>query len=40
MDGYISKPIRTNELFAAIESFLDEAAARLDRVEAQEKLTQ
>ena len=39
MDGYISKPIRTNELLAAVESFLDGAAAQPDRVEAQEKLT-
>jgi len=33
MDGYISKPIRTNELFAAIEGFLDGIAAQPDRVE-------
>jgi CheY-like chemotaxis protein len=37
MDAYISKPIRTNEMFAAIEGFLDKAATQPDRVEAQEK---
>jgi two-component system, sensor histidine kinase and response regulator len=38
MDAYISKPIRTNELFATIEKVLDEAGAS-NAVEAQEKLT-
>jgi hypothetical protein len=37
MDGYISKPIRTNEMFAGIGDSLDKAAAQPDRVEAQEK---
>jgi two-component system sensor histidine kinase/response regulator len=42
MDAYISKPIRTNELFATIERFLgngDEASAP-NLVESQEKLPQ
>jgi two-component system, sensor histidine kinase and response regulator len=39
MDGYISKPVRTIELFAAIEGFLVKAAVQQDRVEAQEELT-
>ena len=41
MDAYISKPIRTTELYATIEKFLgttDEAGAS-DEVESQEKLT-
>ena len=39
MDGHISKPIRTIELFAPIEGFLDKAAVQQDRVEAREELT-
>jgi CheY-like chemotaxis protein len=41
MDAYISKPIRTNELFATIEKFLgnSEEAGASDELESQEKLT-
>jgi DNA-binding response OmpR family regulator len=34
MDGYISKPIRTHELFAAIESVMDKCSGRKSRDEA------
>jgi two-component system sensor histidine kinase/response regulator len=41
MDAYISKPIRTNELFAAIERLLakNDQAVVPNGVETQEKLT-
>ena len=41
MDAYISKPIRTNELFATIERLLGNSneAGATDKVETQEKLT-
>jgi two-component system, sensor histidine kinase and response regulator len=42
LDGYVSKPIRTKELFAAIEGFLERSDKMQDLqdVETQEKLIQ